>query len=242
MGPVPRLFPHGRAGSIPATLSAVSEGLSQVRERIEQAARRAGRDPGSIRLVAVSKRKPAELIEQAYACGQRDFGENYGQELAEKAHDLAHLPGIRWHHIGQLQSNKVRELLPVCDLLHGVDRPKLVRTIEQRAAEHAAKAQVLLQVNLSREASKSGCAPEQVDELVTALRAAEHIELEGLMTMPPPVDDPEQVRGYFAELRAIAETHGLRELSMGMTGDFEIAIEEGATLVRVGTAIFGARA
>jgi pyridoxal phosphate enzyme (YggS family) len=222
-------------------LSAVSDGLQRIRERMAEAAIRAGRGPDSVRLVAVSKRKPAALIEQAYAEGQRDFGENYGQELAEKAAALAHLSDIRWHHIGGLQRNKVRDLLPLCQLLHGVDRAALVRTIEQRAAADGQLARVLLQVNLSGEPSKSGCQPELVGELVGQLHACTHVKLDGLMTMPPPVSDPEQVRAFFAQLRELATGHGLAELSMGMSGDFEVAIEEGATLVRVGSAIFGAR-
>ena len=174
-----------------------------------------------------------------------DFGENYSQELLKKAADLQHLRDIRWHHIGHVQTNKVRQLVPVAHLLHAVDRVKLARELEKRAAAAGRRIEVLAQVNIAGEESKSGCSPDELGPLMDGLRQCEHVEVRGLMTMPPFLDDPEQVRPFFRKLRALRDRHGgpqeLPELSMGMSHDFAVAIEEGATIVRVGTAIFGPR-
>jgi pyridoxal phosphate enzyme (YggS family) len=228
--------------------------LARVRERMATAAARGGRTAEGLTLVAVSKRKPLAAIVEAYDAGQRDFGENYGQELLSKAEQLADREGIRWHYIGHLQTNKVKQLVgprPAAGsgagvaLLHGVDRAKLIREIDKRAAAAEATVALLIQVNISGEDTKSGCHPDELGELLSAVDDAGHLRLSGLMTMPPPVADPELARGWFQQLRELRDRHGgaqrLPELSMGMSQDFEVAIEEGATMVRVGTAIFGAR-
>jgi pyridoxal phosphate enzyme (YggS family) len=215
--------------------------LAAVRARIDAAARAAGRDPSSVTLVAVSKTQPAEAIRAAYAAGQRDFGENYAQELVAKHAALADLDGLRWHFIGALQRNKAKDVAPRAHVIEAVDRLELARELDKRAAAAGRTLEVLLEVNVGGEASKSGAAPADVPALVDAVRALPRLALRGLMTIPPEVDDPADARPYFAALRALAQEHGLAELSMGMSHDFEAAIAEGATLVRVGTAIFGAR-
>lgn len=236
-------------------MTKIREGLEQVRERIERACARAGRSSSEVTLVAVSKTHPAEAVREAYAAGQRVFGENYVQELSEKSAALADLEGLRWHFIGHLQRNKVKDVARVGALIGAerspsrsgatvvietVDSARLAIEIDKRAA--ASKVPVLLQVNVAGEAQKSGCTPDELETLVRAVRELEHLELRGLMTVPPLGEAPEASRPHFARLRALAERHGLGELSMGMSADLEVAIEEGATLVRVGTAIFGARA
>lgn len=228
----------GEAAGIPQRLAAV-------KRTIDDAAAKAGRPPGSVRLVAVSKHKPAEAIRAAYAAGQRDFGENYAQELAEKAEALRDLPDLVWHFIGQLQRNKVKAIVPHARCVHAVDRAELAIEIDKRAAAAGRPIDVLIEVNLAGEASKGGCAPADLGALLAALAPLAHVRVVGLMTIPPAEDDPEQTRPRFAALRALRDAHGgaaaLPELSMGMSHDFPIAIAEGATLVRVGTAIFGAR-
>jgi hypothetical protein len=223
----------------------VADNLATVRARIESAARAAGRQPETIQLLAVSKRKPNESIVAAYQAGQRHFGENYGQELIRKANELAHLEGIRWHHIGSVQRNKVRQLVPHVHLLHAVDRARLIAEVDKRSQAAERRTRVLVQVNIAAEDSKSGCTPDELGALLFAARGCEHVNVCGLMTMPPYAEDPEQVRPYFRRLRELRDEHGgvdeLPELSMGMSHDFAVAIEEGATIIRVGTAIFGAR-
>src|SRR6185369_17492318 len=193
-----------------------------------------------------SKSKPAEAIRAAYEAGQRDFGENYVQELEEKARALADLAGITWHAIGRLQRNKVKNVVRVARVVHAVDREDLAAEIGKRAAAAGARVRVLVEVNVSGEASKGGCAPAELGGLLAAIARFPSLEAAGLMTIPPETEDPEAARPVFAALRALRDAHGgaaaLPDLSMGMTHDFPIAIEEGATLVRVGTAIFGARA
>jgi PLP dependent protein len=217
--------------------------LAEVRALVTAAEARAGRPAGSVTLLAVSKTKPEALIREAYAAGQRHFGENYVQELCAKAAALSDLPGIRWHLIGPLQRNKVKQVLPVVSLVHTVDRVSLAEEIEKRAAAAGRVVPVLIEVNTGGEASKAGCSPGDAPALAAAVRAMPHLVLRGLMTIPPDTDDREQARPFFASLRALRDAIGgdLPELSMGMSHDFEIAIEEGATIVRVGTAIFGAR-
>ncbi len=220
----------------------IAERLAEVRQTIEAAEARAGKPRGATRLLAVSKGKPASLIREAYAAGQRDFGENYAQELLEKAEALADLDGIVWHAIGPIQRNKAKQVARVARVIHAVDRVAIAIELGKRAV---ASIDVLVEVNVSGEASKAGCAPSDVGAVLTAIRGAPALRAVGLMTIPPATDDPEGARPYFAALRALRDAHGgaaeLPELSMGMTHDFAIAIAEGATIVRVGTAIFGAR-
>ncbi len=198
--------------------------------------------PSGVTLVAVSKTQPPEAIREAHAAGQRDFGENYAQEWRRKAEALADLPGLVWHFIGALQTNKVRMLAggagaPVA-WIHAVDREELAREVSRRYAARGTTARVLLEVNVAGEATKSGCAPAEVPRLAEAVRALPAVELRGLMCIPPADADP---RPHFRALRALRDALGLADLSMGMSGDYAAAIEEGATLVRIGTAIFGPR-
>jgi pyridoxal phosphate enzyme (YggS family) len=194
--------------------------------------------PTRVTLVAVSKTQPASAIREAYAAGQRHFGENYAQEWREKADALADLDGLVWHFVGSLQTNKVRTLAGRVAFVHTVDREELAREISKRWQKAGAVARVLVEVNVGGEATKSGCAPAEAERLVAAARGLPALEVAGLMCIPPPTDDP---RPHFRALRALRDRLGLAELSMGMTADFPIAIEEGATIVRVGTAIFGER-
>ena len=196
------------------------------------------RIPAGVTLVAVSKTHPPEAIREAYAAGQRDFGENYAQEWREKADALADLADLRWHFVGGLQTNKVKYLAGRVHLVHAVDREELARELSRRSGQKGAVARVLLEVNTGGEATKGGCAPADAPALAAAVRALPSVELRGLMCMPPPEEDP---RPHFRLLRELRDRLGLAELSMGMSADWEIAIEEGATLVRIGTAIFGAR-
>jgi pyridoxal phosphate enzyme (YggS family) len=217
----------------------VAANVTVVRSRIEQAARRAGRDPGDITLVAVSKTQPAAAILEAYRAGLRDFGENRVQEAGEKIAVLrAQGCAPRWHLIGHLQTNKVKVALDLFDILHSVDSIRLAETIAKHAHGPVA---VLVEVNVAGEPTKFGVAPESVPELVQRLRQLPNLDVRGLMTVAPRVDDPEDARPFFRQLRGLGEALGLQELSMGMTEDFEVAIEEGSTLVRVGRAIFGPR-
>jgi pyridoxal phosphate enzyme (YggS family) len=194
--------------------------------------------PPGVTLVAVSKTQPAGAIREAYAAGQRDFGENYVQEWREKAEALADLPGLAWHFIGSLQTNKVKYLAGRVALVHTVDREELGREIAKRWDKAGARARVLVEVNLGGEESKGGCAAADVPGLVEVLRGHPALDVVGLTCIPPPQEDP---RAHFRELRALRDRLGLVELSMGMSGDYPVAIEEGSTIVRVGTAIFGAR-
>jgi hypothetical protein len=194
--------------------------------------------PAGVTLVAVSKTQPASAIREAYAAGQRDFGENYAQEWREKADALADLPDLRWHFIGGLQTNKVKYLAGRVAFVHTVDREELARELSRRFGQKGAVARVFLEVNTGGEASKSGCAPAEAPALAAAIRALPALELVGVMAIPPPEDDP---RPHFRALRALRDRLGLAELSMGMSGDWRVAVEEGATFVRLGTAIFGAR-
>ncbi len=216
----------------------IAERLARVQERIEAAARSAGRDPASVLLLAVSKTKPPEAIREAFAAGQRDFGENYVQELTEKAESLADLVGVRWHMVGHLQRNKVAAAIRVANVVHTVDSARLAEAIGNRAASPL---DVLVEVNVAGEAQKSGCAPAEVGSILAAIARFPNLRARGLMTVPPFSDDPESSRPHFRALRVLRDAHGLADLSMGMTVDVEVAVEEGATIVRIGTAIFGAR-
>jgi pyridoxal phosphate enzyme (YggS family) len=194
--------------------------------------------PAGVTLVAISKTQPPEAVRQAYAAGQRHFGENYAQEWRDKADALADLPDLVWHFVGGLQTNKVKYLAPRAAWVHTLDRPELARELSRRYAAKGAAVRALVEVNLGGEGQKSGCAPAEAPALVELARTLPGLEVAGLMCIPPPEQDP---RPHFASLRALRDRLGLRELSMGMSADWEVAVQEGATLVRVGTAVFGAR-
>jgi pyridoxal phosphate enzyme (YggS family) len=225
----------------------IRRNLEEITRRLDEAARGAGRDPGDVRLVAVTKTVGLERLKEAVAAGHTLFGENYVQEAKTKIASLG--PGLTWHFIGHLQSNKAKAAVELFDLIHSVDRASLAQALEQAAARQDKIQHILLQVNLAGEASKSGTAPENAQNLLSEIAKMPHLRVLGLMTMPPWFDDPERVRPYFRALRELRDRlRGLQlvegdlpELSMGMTGDFEVAVSEGATLVRIGTAIFGQR-
>lgn len=215
----------------------LSERLARIEERIQQAAHRAGRPRDQITLVAVTKTFPAAVTREAYALGLRHFGENYVQEFERKVPELAGLSEARFHFLGHLQSNKVRLASELFHAIDSLDSDKLARKINDIGVQQ----NVMLEVRLGNEASKSGVDPEALPALVDAVRACSNLILRGLMTLPPFADDPEESRPYFRQLHRLAGRHGLSCLSMGMSQDFEIAIEEGATEVRIGTALFGLR-
>lgn len=225
----------------------IQDNLAHIRSQIAAACARSGRDPAAVRLVAVSKTHPATLVEEAAAAGQRLFGESYVQEFVAKA-EAVQAP-VEWHFIGALQSNKIKYLRGRVGLIHSVDRFSLAEEIDRQWAKIKRTADVLLQVNLGGEESKSGVNEAGLQELVRQVAVLEHVRIRGLMTLPPYFDEAEAVRPYFRRLRELAgEIRALglpgvdiAELSMGMSHDFMVAIEEGATLVRVGTAIFGER-
>ncbi len=214
---------------------------------MDQAAKRAGRDPEEIKLVTVSKTVEPARIREAIEAGVTILGENYVQEARRKIEEIGH--GIQWHMIGHLQTNKAKYAVTLFDYVHSIDGISLAREIDRRAAQKGRRVRALVEVNLSGESSKFGIIPRDVMELIQQVASLKHISLEGLMTMPPFFDEPERARPYFVELRELRNRvrgegiEGVRmdELSMGMSGDFEAAIEEGATMIRVGTAIFGER-
>jgi pyridoxal phosphate enzyme (YggS family) len=227
-------------------VSQVAAALQHVRERIDAAASRAGRDPGGITLVAVSKGHPVQLIREAMAAGHRDFGENRVREAAAKYKELG--TEVRWHFVGRLQRNKVRHLVGWVDLIHSLDRPELAEEIGNRAAATGAPQEVLVEVNVSGDPSRGGVIPEDLASLLEAVASVPGVRVTGLMAMAPIVSSPQVARPYFrrlARLRDEAVTKfpelSIRHLSMGMSQDYEVAVEEGATLVRVGEAIFGHR-
>jgi pyridoxal phosphate enzyme (YggS family) len=215
----------------------LNERLSQVEERIQNAAHRVGRKRDEITLIAVTKKFPAEVTREAYELGLRCFGENYVQEFERKHPSLADLGGAEFHLIGHLQSNKSRIAGDIFQVIETVDSEKLARRLDQLNKP----LEVMIEVKLSHEESKEGAAPESLPALIEAIRACPNLRLTGLMTMPPWCDDPEVTRPYFRELASLARLHGLTKLSMGMSHDLEAAIEEGSTHVRVGTALFGPR-
>ncbi len=221
----------------------IAAALASVRGRITQACERSGRDPRSVELVAVSKTHPASAVLAAYEAGQRVFGENYAQELVEKATELARLPDLAWHFIGPLQRNKARRVLERASLLHTLDRPELARDVARLSGELGRRVPVLLEVNVGDEASKAGCALAEAPSLFDeAVRLG--LDVRGLMAIPPVTSDPEAARGSFRALASLGRSlfgGAPCVLSMGMSHDLEVAVEEGATLVRVGTALFGAR-
>ena len=222
----------------------IRENLLKVMERIERAARRTGRDPTEIRLVAVSKTVDSARIREAVEAGVKILGENYVQEAKKKIEEIGH--PVAWHFIGHLQSNKAKYAVHLFDIVHSVDSLALAEELNRRAGQVNRNVKVMVEVNISGEATKFGTDEGRVMELAKGITELKHLSLEGLMTMPPYFDSAELSRPYFVELRRLREKlqqEGIpvRELSMGMSTDFEVAIEEGATYVRVGTAIFGPR-
>jgi PLP dependent protein len=226
----------------------IAANLAAVRSRIADAARRAGRRPEDVRLVAVSKTFGADHVRAAWAAGQRDFGENKVQEGLQKREATADI-GIRWHLIGHLQSNKARKAAGAFAAIHSVDSVDLLRRIDDAAAAEQASPDVLIQVDLAGEATKFGAPEADVPEIVRAALTCRAVQLRGLMLLPPWFDEAERARPYFVRLRALRDRlaaegvprERLADLSMGMSHDFEVAIQEGATIVRIGTAIFGKR-
>jgi len=227
----------------------IADRLTSVRRAIAAAAGAAGRDPASVRLIAVSKTFPLESVHDAYAAGQRDFGENKVQEGLQKIAASVDLPGIRWHLLGHLQTNKARKAAQSFACIQGLDSPELLERIDSAAAEAGTAPELLIQVDLAREATKYGVPPAEVPRLLELAARCRAARVVGLMTLPPAPDTPEDARPWFRQLRELRDgwladgvpAPMLRELSMGMSGDFEVAVQEGATIVRVGTAIFGHR-
>ncbi len=225
----------------------IQDNLAAINGRILQACQRVDRDPTEVRLVAVSKTKPATMIEEAAAVGQQLFGESYAQEFSAKVDQLG--TSVDWHFIGGLQTNKVKYLRGKVNLIHSVDRLSLAQEINRQWAKIDQVANILIQLNLGAESTKSGAGEAELEQLLRQVAELPNLHIRGLMALPPYLDDPEEVRPYFRRLRQLAEIMKsrqipgveLQELSMGMSHDFEVAIEEGATLVRVGSAIFGTR-
>ncbi len=228
--------------------SSISENVRDVFEQIRHATQRSGRPEGSVRLVAATKSVGLEQIREGITAGLTILGENRLQEAVPKIEALQGLP-IQWHFIGHLQRRKARSVVGVFDLIHSVDSLELAEEIDKRAQEAGIRQAVLLEVNLEGEPTKSGFQPDDLERLLPQVGALFHVEVKGLMAIPPPVSEPEQARPSFRRLRELAErlarqgisTVSLKELSMGMSSDYPVAVEEGATMVRVGTAIFGAR-
>ena len=222
--------------------------LAVIRDRMAAAARSAGRDPSTIRLVAVSKTFPVDAIREAYAAGQRDFGENRVQEVLQKITSAADLE-IRWYLLGHLQTNKARKAGPAFAAIHSVDTVELLEKIDAAAAEAGRTPELLIQVDLAGETTKFGASPDDVPRLFDAAASCRAARVSGLMTLPPVPESPEDARPWFRRLRGLRDqwlaagvpAPMLQELSMGMSADFEVAIHEGSTIVRVGTAIFGSR-
>ncbi len=226
-------------------MATIGFNMQAVRQRVADAARACGRDPAAVGLIAVSKTFGADAVAAAHACGQRVFGENYVQEAVDKIVALASL-GLEWHFIGPIQSNKTRQIAENFAWVHSVDRAKIAERLSAARPDALAPLQVCIQINIGDENTKSGVAPADAPALARAIAALPRLKLRGLMTIPPASDDPAQQRRYFAELRKLNEQLAkagvaLDTLSMGMSADLEAAIAEGATLVRVGTAIFGQR-
>ena len=226
----------------------IADRLAGIRGRIAAAARSAGRDPSSIRLIAVSKTFPIEAIREAYAAGQREFGENRVQEALEKIAAGTDLE-IRWHLLGHLQTNKARKAAPAFSTIHSVDSVELLQKIDAAAADAGRTPELLIQVDLADEATKFGLPPADAPRLFDAAIRCRAARVVGLMTLPPIPESPEDARPWFRQLRDLRDkwlaagvpASMLAELSIGMSGDFEVAIEEGSTMVRIGTAIFGSR-
>jgi hypothetical protein len=222
--------------------------LSNVKEHIKKAAIDCGRDPDTVHLVAVSKTKPEDAVREAIKAGADILGENYIQEARDKINALSSYP-VSWHFIGHLQSNKAKYAVKLFDMIHTVDSLKLAKELNKQAKKINKIQKILIQVNISMESTKSGVHEEDAQKLIKEISLFENISIKGLMTMPPFFNNPEEAGPYFSALRALRDNIrdkaiknvNMQELSMGMTGDFEVAIKEGATLVRIGTAIFGER-
>lgn len=225
----------------------ITENLEQVRKNIQDACRSVGRDPEEVTLIAVSKTKPVELLQEAYQAGTRDFGENKVQEIMDKYPQLP--SDIRWHMIGHLQRNKVKYIVDKAAMIHSVDSLRLAQTIEQEAAKHDVQVPILLEVNVAEEDSKFGLKMDEVLPLIEAIAEFPHIRVCGLMTIAPYVENAEENRMFFRQLKKLSvdiaakniNNVSMSVLSMGMTGDYQVAVQEGATMVRVGTGIFGER-
>ncbi|MES2711265.1 MAG: YggS family pyridoxal phosphate-dependent enzyme [Pseudomonadota bacterium] len=218
----------------------IAQNIARIRDRIAEACLRANRDPAGVTLVAVSKTNPAEAVAAALAAGQMHFGENRVQEATEKFPPLrANHAGLRLHLIGALQTNKARDAVRLADVIESLDREKLATALADAMAKEGRRPALLIQVNIGEEPQKAGIAPERLDDFIAACRTQWDLPIEGLMCIPPAEGDP---RPHFARLAGMAARHGMKTLSMGMSGDFEAAIAEGATHVRVGSAIFGSRA
>ncbi|MEK7701891.1 MAG: YggS family pyridoxal phosphate-dependent enzyme [candidate division NC10 bacterium] len=213
--------------------------LERVRERIARAAERAGRRAEDVLLVGVSKTVEVGRIREAVAGGLPALGENRVQQARPKIAEIGR--PVPWHLVGQLQTNKAKDAVELFDVIHSVDRPELARELDKRARQRGRPVEALVQVNLAGEGQKGGVVPEGLGELLDSVAGFDHVRVRGLMAIPPEAPDPEATRVWFRTLRKLGERHRLAELSMGMSGDFEVAIEEGATMVRVGTAIFGPR-
>jgi len=229
-------------------MDTIENRLQTVKDRIGKAATDCGRDPHSIRLIAVSKTISAAIVQEAIQAGASTLGENYVQEARDKISILRDCE-VSWHFIGHLQSNKAKYAVKLFDLIHSVDSVKLARELNKQALKSGKVQQILIQVNISQESTKSGITVDETSDLILEISQYENLRIKGLMTMPPFFNQPERVRPFFAALRDLRDQISakdipgvcLDELSMGMTGDFEVAIAEGATMVRVGTAIFGER-
>lgn len=223
-------------------MSTIHDNIAKVRARIREAAQYCGREPADVQLLAVSKTKPAGALREAFACGQRDFGENYLQEALAKQAELADLDLV-WHFIGPIQSNKTKPLAEHFAWVHSVDRLKIAERLSAQRPAHLPPLNICLQVNVSLEPSKSGCAPEELPALAAAVAALPNLRLRGLMAIPEPTPDVAAQRAAFARLRELKDSLPLPldSLSMGMSDDLEAAIAEGATWVRIGSALFGAR-
>ncbi len=223
-------------------MSTIEKNIAKVAARIREAAQAVGRDPASVGLLAVSKAQPAAAIREAAEAGMRDFGENYLQEALDKQAELGELP-LTWHFIGPIQSNKTKPIAEHFDWVHSVDRLKIAQRLSDQRPAELPPLNICLQVNVSGEASKSGCAPEELPQLAQAVAAMPRLRLRGLMCIPAPSEDPAEQRAAFARLRALRDELPLTldTLSMGMSQDLEAAIAEGSTWVRIGTALFGAR-
>lgn len=226
-------------------MSSIAENLNQVRQQIKSASEKANRDSSEVTLLAVSKTRPSDDLRKAYAEGQRDFGENYLQESLEKITELNDL-NICWHFIGPLQSNKTKAVAENFDWMHTVDRLKIAQRLSTQRPDNLPPLKICIQVNISREQSKSGVSPEELPELVDKISQLPNICIRGLMAIPKATDNPLEQQQTFASMKTLLEQLQQRHkdmdtLSMGMSGDMDIAIEEGSTIVRIGTAIFGAR-
>jgi len=227
------------------------EKLEEIRARIRTSAQRVGRDPAHVKILAVSKKKPAEMVKDLFNCGQRAFGENYVQEAVAKIQDLSQLrKEISWHFIGHLQRNKAKIAAEYFDCIETVDTIRLARTLDRHARDLGKKLDCLIQVNIGRDPAKSGIAPEELADLLEQVKELPSLRLKGLMTIHPWSSSRQEAKKWFARLRQLRDKvisqgvvpkHMLEELSMGMSGDFEEAVEEGATIVRIGTALFGPR-